>query len=103
MRFGSISLNRMREVGAPSTWADWMNSLSRSESTWPRISRARNIQLKMMRMNISVKNWTHLSLSWSVAKREVMIGARASAPSRNGNDRKRSITKEMVRSGHPRV
>ena len=45
-RFGSSSLNSTCRVGTPSTFAAEMNSRSRSESTWPRMSRARLAQPK---------------------------------------------------------
>ena len=59
-----------------------MNSRSRSESTWPRISRASPIQPKITRITISEMNWALASASRSVEKFEMMIGARASIPSR---------------------
>ena len=47
--FGSSSLNRICRVGTPITRAACTNSRSRSESTSPRISRARVIQPKSVR------------------------------------------------------
>ncbi len=101
--FGSSSLNRICRVGTPITRAAWTNSRSRSESTSPRIRRASVIQPKNVRMHTSEMTWAYFSAAGWSANRRVMIGARASAISRNGSDRNVSMTKEMTRSSQPRL
>ena len=64
-RLGSSSLNRIRRVGTPMTRAAWTNSRSRSESTSPRISRARPIQPKTTRIAISASELDSAERSWS--------------------------------------
>ena len=100
---GSSSLNRICRVGTPITRAAWTNSRSRSERTSPRISRASVIQPKSVRMQSSEITWAYFERRGWSANRSVMIGARASAISRNGSDRNVSMMNEMTRSSQPRL
>ena len=100
---GSSSLNRIRRVGTPITRAAWTNSRSRSESTSPRISRARRHPAEQVETQIREITWAYFSTLGCSLNRSMMIGATARAISRNGSDKNTSMTNEMTRSSQPRL
>ncbi len=97
-RLGSSSLNRMRRVGTPMTWAACTNSRSRSDSTCPRIRRvsahpAEDHQDRDQREELDPVQSGELARLLEAL--DTRIGAMARAPSRNGKERKRSVTNMM--------